>query len=581
MTQEEVNEYNRLLDQYNRLVDENNRLAAEIELAVDNCYIVADNISSVGQTTTSNVKFVSSEVNDALDVIDKLHRCLIDVTEHYFLFKNLSEASKKLTKYNDEYYTKYQFYNELRRITLGYVIGIDAHIVSSESLRKKVEKAYLANTDYWLAYAISSVMLWASDQKEAAYRALNKALSMDCYKSCVFYMLVNLRFGRLHAARNWYVTLLDKTDVNNMSPEWRHVLRAYLKGAFSNDPEFTDMVSGYFTRMLEQTEATNVDFSKKVIDRANYFAKSFIHITENEFANLKDICPEYKEMKSLLSSMEKIGVMAKYYDDIFQMEEEKADNMFEQIENILYDLINGYDEKEFEVIKEIKFNEAVLTANGDMGIANQKFNERYGEMTKTYTFGDLMMKWAFDEDYRETDITVKRFSLSYLKERISKGIVSYFTEQKKLLKDEYTLEFPASGMIPGISVTCDENKYDSASEIITKHYNKNKTKFIMADKYFKVFLLMCFGAVILLGIAGLTVSTGAFPVLLTLGIVLGIVSGFLIWRRWVDLGKDVVEKCRLTLVKLRNTLDEMGTWRKLVKKESEAIEDLQNAIDRF
>lgn len=581
MTQEEVNEYNRLLDQYNRLVAENNNLAAEIEVGIDNCYVVANNMASVGKTVTSNVQYVSGEVSDAHEVIDKLHKCLIDVTEHYFLFKNLSEASKKLTQYNDEYYTKFKFYNELRRITLGYVIGIDSHIVSSESLRKKVEKSYLANTDYWLSYAISAVMLWASDEKEAAYRALNKSMTMDCYKSCVFFMLVNLRFGRLDVARNWYITLLDKTDVNNMSDEWQYVLHAYLIGAMSNDKEFTQMASGYFTRMVEQTEATNVDFSKKVIERANSFAKSFIHLTENEFVTLKDVCPEYQEMKNLLSSMEKIGVMAKYYDEIYQMEEEETDSMFEQIENVLYDLINGYDEKEFEVIKGIKLNEAILAANGNMAIANEKFKERYGELRRNKTFADLMLKWAFDEDYRETNITIKKFSMSYLKERISKGIISYFDEQKKLLKDKYTLNLGASGSIPGCQLTCDENEYESASETITKHYNKNKFRYIMADKYFKIFILMCAGALLLLTIAAMTITSKAFPVLITLGITLGIVSGFLVWRRWVDLGKEIAEKCRLTLVKLRKALDEMGVWRKLVKKESEAIEDLQNAIDRF
>ena len=88
MTQEEANEYNRLLDQYNRLVDENNRLAAEIEVGIDNCYVVANNMTTVGKTVTNNVQYVSGELSDAYEVVDKLHKCLIDVTEHYFLFKN-------------------------------------------------------------------------------------------------------------------------------------------------------------------------------------------------------------------------------------------------------------------------------------------------------------------------------------------------------------------------------------------------------------------------------------------------------------------------------------------------------------
>jgi hypothetical protein len=49
----------------------------------------------------------------------------------------------------------------------------------------------------------------------------------------------------------------------------------------------------------------------------------------------------------------------------------------------------------------------------------------------------------------------------------------------------------------------------------------------------------------------------------------------------VDLGKEIEEACRLSLVKLRNTLDELGTWRKLVKKGFSELGNLENALDRF
>ncbi|MBE6856250.1 MAG: hypothetical protein E7500_02310 [Ruminococcus sp.] len=581
MTDEELQEYNRLVDRYNSLVNQNAQLEAEIQSGISNCYTVAGNIQTVGKGVTQNVSIVSDEVSDADEIVEKLYRCLVDLTERYFLFKNLSEASKMLTKYNDEYNTKFKFYNELRRITLGYVIGLDAHIVSSESLRKKVEKAYLANTDYWLAYAITAVMLWASNEKEASYRALDKALRMDGYKACVFFMLINIRFERINVAKNWYMTLLDKTDVNNMSPEWQHVLHAYLIGAMSKDKEFTDMASGYFKRMLEQTEATSADFSKKVIGRASSFAKSFIHVTENEYPLMHECCPEYPAMKELLASMEKIAIMAQHYDEVYQMEEDEGEGIYEQIENVLYDLINGYDEQEFKIVKNINYNEAILAAKGDMNKANAKYRELYGDEDQPKTFGDLMISWAFAEDYKQTDITVKRFALSYLKERISKGVTNHFEQEYDTLKDKYDVKVTTCAEIPPLELNCDENSYDSSSEKITAHFNKNKMKYILSDKYMKIYLFMCVGAILLITIAAMAASTSAFPVLLTLGLTLGIVSGFLVWRCWVDKVKELNEKCRLSLIKFRNTLDEMASWRKLVKNGFTALEDLQNAIDKF
>ena len=151
MTEEEyqakVDEYNRLVERYNYLVQENANLEAEINMIVNNCYIVAENISKVAQPVVKDVKYLSDNLDVVTDEVETLYRALVDITEKYSLFKNLSTASKNLTQYNDQYYTKFHFYNELRRITLGFIIGVDSCIVGSETIRKKVEKAYLANTD--------------------------------------------------------------------------------------------------------------------------------------------------------------------------------------------------------------------------------------------------------------------------------------------------------------------------------------------------------------------------------------------------------------------------------------------------
>lgn len=582
MTEEEAREYNELVSRYNRLVQENAYLEQEIELGINNCYVVADNISSVGSRVTGDMKILSKEVTDSDDVVQGLYTCLLDVTEHYFLFKNLSESSKMLTKYNDEYNTKFKYYHELRRITLGYVVGLDSHIVSSEALRKRVEKAYLANTDYWLAYAISAVMLWASDEQEAALRSLNKALLMDNYKSCVFFMLINLRFSRVDVARNWYISLLDRTDVNNMSDEWQHVLHAYLIGAMRNDKEFTDMASNYFKSMLEQVEATSANFSRNVIAKGKSYASAFVHVTDNEYPMLKETCGnDYTEMRDLLSDMEKISVMSIHFDEVYHMDDDGGENIYEQLENVLYDLVNGYDDEEFKIVKNLKYHEAVIAAKGDAGKANAKFVEMYGKVGQTRTFGDLMLEWAFAEDYVQTDITVKRFALSYLKDRIKIGVKEYFEERFTSLKEKYMFSIRTCADLEEVKVECDENSYNSASQKISKYYNKNKIKFVFKDSYIKIFLFLCGVALLLIAVAALSVGTKVFPVALTLGITLGIVSGFLTWRRWVDRIKELNERCRLSLVRLRNALEELANWRKLVRMGFKDLDDLTAAIDRF
>ncbi len=581
MTEEEAREYNRLVDHYNRLAHENERLTAELNEGLQNCVILTDNIAHVGSMATKKVSYVSGEVSQAEDSVEKLYDLLADVTEHYFLFKNLSEASKMMTKYSDEYYTRFGLYHELRRISLGYVVGLDAHVVSSETMRKKVEKVYLANTDYWLAYASMSVMLWASDEKEAALRAMNKSMTMDGYKSCVFYMLINLRFGRVDAARNWYIWLLDKSDANRLGEEWQHVLHAYLTGAMRNDPELNRLASSYFEKMLRQTEDASADFGKSVSAQAYAFAKHFIYVTEEQYPNLKETCGDYKEMRELLSDMEKMALVAKYFDDVYQAEDDTGENLHEQIENVLYELVNSYDDEEFKVVKNLKYNEAVIAAKGDTGKANAKCKELYGSIGVKKTFGELLTGWALSEDPRQTNIVVKRFAISYLKDRLLKGMEQYFQDRYNTLRQDYKLTISTTPELTPIELECSENTLDTAVDKIQLFYSKHKTQYVFMDKYIKIFLVMCIAALLFIAVAALAVSTQAFPVLLVLGIVLGVVGGFLVWRRWVDRVQELNEKCRLSVLKLRNALDEMASWRKLVQRGYESKEDLKNAVEKF
>lgn len=575
MTEQEVQEYNRLRDEYDRLIVRNRELAEQIDYAVTNVGIITGNMAVVERAVVSDVSYVAKKVNVVDQDVSTLLKAIEDLTSQYFLFKNLSTASKNLTQYNDEYYTKFKFYNELRRITLGYVIGLDSYIISNESLRKKVEKCYLSNTDYWLAYAIMSVMLWASDEKSAAERALKKALTMDCRKSAVFYMLINLRFGRKDTASNWYVYYLDKTDVNNLGDEWQKLLQAYLSGAMGSDPKLEKVAAEYYEKIFVQTESINANFIPNVQTRAFSFMDSFLHTTEKEFVALKNYCKDYPEMQSTLSNLEKFAVVAGYYDEVFNKEEDKAENDDERIENVLYDLINSYDEKEAVIVRKIKYNEAIMGAKGDIAIAQKKYNEQYADIKDKKNAGDMLIKWAFSEDYVETDVTIKKFSISYLSNYIVNGFKNYAEKVKKSVRDNFNVN------IDGCSLNCNDGNLEECKQTLQDYYYKNRMKTTFKDKPFMIYVLICVVSVILIAFAGLLVHTQAFSVLLTLGIVVGIFGGFMVWRRYVDVGKIIKENCRKSLLALNDVFEEILSWKKIVDEESANEEDLYNSVLKF
>lgn len=150
MTQEEYEqeqrEIERLVNEINRLIAENNALVQEINSAISDIRVLRSNVATLHRNVEPVMTGVSGEVNVQSEKIHRIFEALEELTAQYATFKTLSTASKNLSQYTDEYHTRFSYYNNLRRITLGYVIGLDTNFVTNESMRKAVEKVYLQNT---------------------------------------------------------------------------------------------------------------------------------------------------------------------------------------------------------------------------------------------------------------------------------------------------------------------------------------------------------------------------------------------------------------------------------------------------
>ena len=567
----EIARENELINQINALRAENAALEAELQTAERNVNILTGNVGRLEANVHAKMTTLDDKVEVTAEDTTLFYTALTDLTEQYFIFKNLSTASKNLTQYTDEYYTKFAFYQKLRRISLGYVIGLDSAIISDENLRKEVEKAYLQNTDYWLAYAIMAVTLWAENEREAASRALNKALSMDYNKSCLFFLLINLRFERVAIAREWYLNYLDKLDITRLGDEFQYLLQAYLNGLFGNDPEFEAMVADNFQRLVQQAEATSARFGDKFTDGAQAYAQAHLHRTQMVFPTLKEVSRDHDALTDLLSQAEKHAVLARNYVELAEEEETLPEDQAQRVENILYNLINSYDTAEWRVVKEQKRNEAIIEAKGNLAAAHEKFELLYGHVDEKKALADLMVSWAFSEDPTQTNLTVKRFSISMMKSRIVRGFEKFAEAYRQKEPERISVRIDECEL----SVREDEAELQAAQ--LDAYFNKNKLKHYLADKQIKIYGVMCIAALLILIIMAFSFS----PAALTIAVLLGVVGGFLLWRRIVDVGKILAEKRRLAHVKLGQAIGELAQWRAAYQTADAQLPDLQQALDRF
>lgn len=549
---------------------ENAELEAQLRVSLVEVRTLADNCQSVGAAVHSDMSELSGYVGEEELTVKQVFQALGEATEQYFTFKSLSAASKNLTQYNEEYSARFSYYEKLRRIAIGYVIGLDTDMVSSETARKTVEKAYLQNTGYWLAYASSSVMLWASDEREAAQRALNRALSLNRSKACLFYLLINLRFNRIDTAKRWYLNYLEKADMNALGDEWQYLLQAYLFGAFGSDRSFEVAVSSQFRSMLAAVDVTNADFKGRFAENAKRFAENYAHKTACEYTYLGRTCSEYRDMLSLLSGAEKNSEIARFYDELSSQKAVEAKDLPQRIENVLYSLVNSYDEDELEVVKKIRYNEAVIAARGDVSAAEKSFSASEPHGGKS-DLGGLLTRWAFADGASETDVSVRKFAISLMKMSMRVGFARYAEDYRSKEKSRYGFN------IDGCWLECGENEYDSAAEELSRYYDKNRLANTVKDKQ----VLIC-AALIAASLLTVIVMFRFFsPAALTVAVLTGLTAGALLWRRLTDLKNRLSEKKRLGGLLLRHALDDLAQWRRDYKEADKKNADLLDAVNKF
>ena len=61
----------------------------------------------------------------------------------------------------------------------------------------------------------------------------------------------------------------------------------------------------------------------------------------------------------------------------------------------------------------------------------------------------------------------------------------------------------------------------------------------------------------------------------------GIVGGFVLWRRLVEVGRILQEKKRLGVQKLKQAMSELASWRKSFRDADEHAEDVKEALEQF
>lgn len=350
---------------------------------------------------------------------------------------NLTHAQGEIVILNQEIEKKFGIYDKVRKVLLGILQSVDTGLVSKNSITGATEKLMLGTPRYWLTPSLISLAAWLNNDKTLAYKGLNEGLKRNLIKTELMFTLINNRLKRNKASFLWLSKYFEHQNPLEMHQETLILLGAYTDGIFGPDSY------GVCKKQIEKwVNCLAKDEERvKALEEIWFNKISLLEpINENQipFNYLKSNCPEWEKISNLLMSAQKQKSFFNYIKEIIEAKEIKK-NYKEDLDNLLYKLVNEYDSDEFELKKKKSLAELIIKYEGDKEKAQQDFDTNVIILFKDkVSFFEILVN-----SINQTDMSppLRRLSLLLMKEWIINAHNDYTAKYRLSYPESITLEF--------------------------------------------------------------------------------------------------------------------------------------------
>lgn len=324
-------------------------------------------IREVDKSVEKNNKDIRATRNDLTTFIIRFEAFVSQVEQE----NNLTHAQGEVVILNQEIEKKFGIYDKVRKVLLGILQSVDTGLVSKNAITCATERLMLGTPRYWLTPSLIAIAAWLNNDKQLALKGLNEGLKRNLMKTELMFTLVNNRLKRSNASFIWLSKYFENQNPLEMPQETLILLGAYTDGIFGPDSQ------GICKKQIEKW----IDFLSKDEERVKSLENIWVNKidllevdNENEipFKYLTTNCEEWNNIKTLLNNVQKQNSFLKYLKEIIETQDKKGDYI-KDLDDLLFKLVNDYDEDEYELKKKKRLAELVIKHNGDKEKAQQDF----------------------------------------------------------------------------------------------------------------------------------------------------------------------------------------------------------------
>jgi hypothetical protein len=399
-------EVNRLESELHRCQQINYQLKGELNT-------LANGVSSARNTLENYNSFINNVLDNSDSRLMNSHQKIIhayetqgEIKRLYARFKNIETANKKIRSANNSKYYDFKNYRTVRKILSGLMENIDVNMISDQTILKSVEVQHLKSPDYWLTFALISIMSWKRDDKILAEHAMNHALRLDKKNASIFYMLFNIRLERFEASLKWF-ELFKECELNGKDKKTLLLLFTLVSDSIDDfiDQKSKKYLNDFIHEVIE-TNVSNSGFSKEQI--VDFILQKYslqYNDVQVEYPLLKKSILDYDRIKYLIDQTSK---NVKILELLNKISKTNVKEKNEFLKKYIDELISEPNDQEINVFKIIEFNELIIKYQGDVESAVQDFAEKQKNEREELNLIAEMTRWIFSSDNKEVNSQVRK-----------------------------------------------------------------------------------------------------------------------------------------------------------------------------
>ena len=363
----------------------------------------------------NNVNSVKNNVGNVYSKID----AFIGEFREYALKQEKEQQKQKaeirLVKIRQELEQKYGHYKDVRNKAKGIIQADDIGIVRKETISNLSEEVMIATPGYWLAPCLVALSAWINDQPELAEKALREGIKRNDEKTSLFFALICRRANRKKACLKWIRRYLEVQDEEHLNRETIIVLDAYSSGVLGVDSE--GIISKQMDKWLAHLEEKAGFTERQIKQWSDAINLKRRPVDTSSYTYLKNYSPTWGQMQEALDDAALHSEMLAYFDSIFG-KDVKSTAIKEQLDEILNNLVNDYDEEKAPLRKQERVEQLTLDCDGDLERVRKKMQIEQTAFEQSKNFTQLLTDAAMKPESSHVAVSTQKFALALSKEWI-------------------------------------------------------------------------------------------------------------------------------------------------------------------